>query len=175
MIEKNRSYVSKITKTNIIIREDAYTKYAYITDGKKYFPEIIHSKGYNKDNWSEDDIKKDFLEELKEMFGKKIKDTDITGEFTKKQIEYYKENRCSNAGCPNLCAKGYTVCEHCLYDAPSRIPQKVLNILDGTKKEKNLLGDIEDLTDKELKKEFFICKREIECRNLFNLKNGDEI
>ena len=26
-------------------------------------------------------------------------------------------------------------------------------------------GDIESLTDEELKKEFFICKREMECRN----------
>ena len=36
--------------------------------------------------------------------------------------------------------------------------------------EEDCVKDIEDLTDEELKKQFFICKREMECR-IFNLES----
>lgn len=73
------------------------------------------------------------LKEIQELAEKYDEEQKI--EYTEKQIKFYKENRCNCKGCPNLCAKGYVYCEHHLHDFPSRIPDKVLKILDEGKEQ----------------------------------------
>ena len=69
------------------------------------------------------------LKEIQDLAEKYDEEQKI--EYTEKQIKFYRENRCSYKGCPNLYVKGYIYCETHLYNSPSRIPQKVLDILDG--------------------------------------------
>lgn len=50
-------------------------------------------------------------------------------EYTKKQIAFYKDNKCSTENCFNLQEKGYIVCISCLHGSPERIPKGVIEEL----------------------------------------------